>query len=122
MNGRIFRKLLTDTSHRHMVRNGKLMCIRPDIKVVCKQELETELRWEKLHIAGRDTASGWIETELLVLDNYPDYFDSHMLERGLNFYTREIDYLLHAMHRVAYFEGLLKLDNPEIAEDSLCDV
>ena len=57
------------------------------------------------------------ETIQSQIPNWEDYYSPELLEGALKKYTRALDDTFVMMHRVAYFEGLSKTDNPEFSED-----
>jgi len=94
-------------------RDGVLMQIKPNYKEICERELHEELKNEKRCTSLVETALGCVWMDLIVMEDYPNYYEPGLLERSLSFYSNMVDSLFLSMHRIAYFEGLLNTDNPE---------
>ena len=103
---------------RRVMRKGRLMCLKPNFKEICKKDLETELKDEISAIELREMALVEVWYSLEVMQNYPKHYIEGMFERALDFYTREIDSIFYSMHRIVYFEGLLNTHVSELLGDS----
>jgi len=110
-------KVFTEPDRR-VVRNGRLRCLKPNFKEICKQDLGYELKDEQSRIEIREIAMEGVLCDLIMLQYYPEHYTQGTLEHSLKFYAGRLDCIFHSMHRIAYLEGLLDTDVPELLGDS----
>ena len=82
-------------------------------RMIWRRKLQDDESLEETFLAVHETYQVEVLINLIVLQEHPAHYNQGELESALTRYVGSRNWVFNQMHRIAYFEGLLKTDKPE---------